>query len=414
MAEDKKKCRKNEKINNKEIYLDNNATTKISDEILLVALPYLKNEYGNASITRYRKGQSAACAINSARNTIERCLNCHNVGNIYFTSSGSESNNWAIKGVMLNHYRRTGVKGHIITSEIEHSSVLNSCKYLESLGFEVSYIGVDRGGFVNPKDIENAIKDNTVIISIMMANNEIGTIQPISEISRIAHKHNVIFHTDAVQALGHMDIDIEKKCYNVDLMSFSAHKIHGMKGVGALYINNEIKYKIDSLIHGGQQEFGLRASTENVAGIVSFGMAVSEICKDLFNNMCDIREKRNKLVRLVSKNIVNYKINGYYDVTEYLYDKRLCNNVNISFDGVSGENLMYILDMKNIFVSTGSACDSKSIKPSHVLKAIGLSDTEADEAIRISISKYTTDEDIKIFVERLTECVSLLRGYKKI
>ena len=376
----------------KQIYLDNAATTKPLPEVVDAMKDYLYENYGNPS-SLYDIGQINKQAIENARQKVARLLGVSSE-EILFTSGGSESDNWALKGILMPG-------DHIITTKIEHHAILNACKWLEDQGVEVTYLDVNKYGFVNPEDVENAIKDNTFLVSIMYANNEIGAIQPIRQIGEIVKKNNIIFHVDAVQAFGHVPIDVDE-C-RIDLLSCSSHKIYGPKGVGALFVRDTVK--IDPLIHGGGQEFGIRGGTENVLGIVGFG-AAAEIT---YWNMGINAEKEKLITTLLLQRIQDripyVKLNG-----PSLEINRLPNNLNISIDGIRGEELMMLLNVRNIFVSTGSACNSSNGNPSHVLKAIGLSDEEANSSIRITVSPDIDENDISYIVDSMAECVERLRS----
>lgn len=376
----------------KQIYLDNAATTKPLSEVIDAMKDYLYENYGNPS-SLYDIGQINKQAIENARQKVARLLGVSSE-EILFTSGGSESDNWALKGILMPG-------DHIITTKIEHHAILNACKWLEDQGVEVTYLDVNKYGFVNPEDVENAIKDNTFLVSIMYANNEIGTIQPIRQIGEIVRKNNIIFHVDAVQAFGHVPVDVDECC--IDLLSCSSHKIYGPKGVGALFVRDTVK--IDPLIHGGGQEFGIRGGTENVLGIVGFG-AAAEIA---YWNMGINAEKEKLITTLllqrIQDRIPHVKLNG-----PSLEINRLPNNLNISIDGIRGEELMMLLNVRNIFVSTGSACNSSNGNPSHVLKAIGLSDEEANSSIRITVSPDIDENDISYIVDSMAECVERLRS----
>lgn len=315
---------------------------------------------------------------------------------IYFTGSGCEADNWAIKGI-ADAYRAKG--NHIITSSIEHHAVLGACEFLEKHGYEVTYLPVDETGRVNPQDVEAAVTDKTILISIMTANNEIGTIQPIAEISKIAKAHKIIFHTDAVQAIGHMPINVGD--LGVDMLSMSAHKFHGPKGVGVLYIRNGIR--ISNLIHGGGQERGKRAATENVAGMAGIAKAIEIANEQLEENMAEMTRKRDRLIDGIYEKIPYCRLNGPTGAD------RLCNNVNFSFKYIEGESILMLLDMKGIAASSGSACASGSLDPSHVLLAIGLPHEIAHGSLRLSVGDDTTDEDIDYVLEVLPPIVERLR-----
>lgn len=384
-------------ISLKRVYLDNNATTKMSAHAIDAMLPYFTDIWGNASSIFYETGQRAENALAHLRESVANNLGAANANEIYFTASGCEADNWAIKGIATAH-RRKG--NHIITTKIEHHAVLEACAFLEKNGFEVTYLDVDSEGFVTPEQVENAIKDNTILVSIMTANNEIGTIMPIKEIAAVTKKHNVIFHTDAVQAIGHMRINVQE--LGVDMLSISAHKFHGPKGVGALYIRNGIR--IDNLIHGGGQERGKRAATENVAGIAGLAAALEESVKNLDKNVAHMRRMRDILMNGLLDRIEYVKLNGPTD------DRRLCNNVNISYEFVEGESILMRLNMKGIEASSGSACASGSLDPSHVLLAIGVPHEIAHGSIRFSVSAETTDEEIDYVLDVMPGIISGLRS----
>ena len=377
----------------KNVYLDNSATTKTDEEVVKAMLPYLSENYGNPS-SIYSIGQTARKAVEESRETVASILNC-SPNEIYFTSGGSESDNTIIKGIAYS-YKNKG--NHIITSKIEHPAVLETCKQLEKEGFEVSYINVDANGIVDLKELEEAITPSTILISIMFANNEIGTIEPIKEIGQIAKSHGVIFHTDAVQAVGSINIDVQDM--NIDSLSLSAHKFYGPKGVGALYVRKGVKFT--KYINGGHQEKNKRAGTENVAGIVGLAKALEISHKDMEKHNKQIKELRDYYVQEVKQKIPYIKINGDLE-------KRLPGNSNISFRFIEGESLLLNLDLKGICASSGSACTSGSLDPSHVLLAIGLPHEIAHGSLRISIGKYNTKEEIEYTVSCLTEIVQRLR-----
>ncbi len=380
---------------NKRVYLDNNATTYMKKEVLDAMLPYYTEHFGNASSKFYEVGRVAESAVLGFRETVAKAIGAK-TNEIYFTGSGCEADNWAIKGI-ADAYKAKG--NHIITSSIEHHAILNACEFMEKNGYQVTYLPVDEFGRVNPEDVENAITDKTILISIMTANNEIGTIEPIAEISKIAKAHKVLFHTDAVQAIGHMKIDVNE--LGVDLLSMSAHKFHGPKGVGALYIRNGVK--ISNLIHGGGQERGKRAATENVAGMAGIAKAIELATNDLDKNIAEITLKREKLIKGIYEKIPYCRLNGPTD------DDRLCNNVNFSFKYIEGESILMMLDMKGIAASSGSACASGSLDPSHVLLAIGLPHEIAHGSLRLSVGDDTTDEDIDYVLEVLPPIIERLR-----
>ncbi len=377
----------------KTIYLDHAATTYVKPEVFDAMKPYFCEYFGNAS-SIYSIGRESKKAVEGAREKVAKAIGAQ-PREIYFTGSGSEADNWALKGI-AEAYKKKG--NHIITSLIEHPAIINTCKYLEREGFEVTYLPVDEDGLVALEDVRNSIKDSTILISIMFANNEIGTIQPIQEIGAIAREKGVLFHTDAVQAVGNIPIDVEK--LNVDLLSLSAHKFYGPKGIGALYIKKGVK--IASLIHGGQQERGKRASTENIPSIVGLGKAIelaTENMEEYNNKLISLREKT--IEGLMAK-VPYIKLNGHRT-------QRLPGNVNISFQFIEGESLLLMLDMKGICGSSGSACSSGSLDPSHVLLAIGLSHEIAHGSLRLSFGDENTEEDVELLLEEIPKVVSKLR-----
>lgn len=375
------------------IYLDNNATTKTDDEVVKAMLPYLSDNYGNPS-SIYRIGRDNKKAIEDSREKVARLLNC-DPNEIYFTSGGSESDNTAIRGIAYS-YKNKG--NHIITSKIEHPAVLETCKQLEKEGFEVTYINVDENGIVNIEELNKAIKPTTILITIMFANNEIGTIEPIKEIGEIAKENNIIFHTDAVQAIGSIKIDVRE--LNIDSLSLSAHKFYGPKGIGVLYVRKGIKF--NKFINGGHQERNKRAGTENVPGIVGLAKAMELAYENLEEHNEKIKKLRDYYVEQIKEKIPYIKINGDME-------KRLPGNSNISFRFIEGEGLLLNLDLKGICASSGSACTSGALDPSHVLLAIGLPHEIAHGSLRISIGKYNTKEEIDYVVESLVEIVGRLR-----
>lgn len=375
------------------VYLDNSATTKTDEVVIKEMLPYLTENYGNPS-SIYKIGRENKKAVEEAREKVSKVLNCE-PSEIYFTAGGSESDNTAIRGIAYS-YKNKG--NHIITSKIEHPAVLETCKQLEKEGFEVSYIGVNEKGILNIDELKNAIKPTTTLISIMFANNEIGTIEPIKEIGQIAKENGILFHTDAVQAVGSVKIDVKEM--NIDSLSMSAHKFYGPKGIGVLYVRKGIRF--NKFINGGHQERNKRAGTENVAGIVGLGKAIEIAYEDLDEHNKKIKELRDYYVEQVKEKIPYIKING--DMEE-----RLPGNSNISFRFIEGEGLLLNLDLKGICASSGSACTSGSLDPSHVLLAIGLPHEIVHGSLRISIGKYNTKEDIDYLVENLVEIVNRLR-----
>ena len=375
------------------IYFDNAATTKLNDEVLKEMMPYLKNMYGNASAI-YELGRESRKAVEDAREKVAKVLNCE-VGEVYFTSCGSESDNTAIKGIA----RANKEKGnHIITSKIEHPAVIETCEQLKKEGFEITYIGVDEKGVVDLEEIKRAIKPTTILISIMFANNEIGTVEPIKEIGKIAKEHEIVFHTDAVQAAGNVKIDV--KDMNIDSLSLSGHKFYGPKGVGVLYVKKGIDFQ--NFINGGHQEKNKRAGTENVAGIVGIGKAIELAYQNLDEHNKEITELRDYFINQIITKIPNVKING--DMVN-----RLPGNANISFEGVDAEGLLLNLDLKKICASSGSACSAGSLEPSRVLLAIGLEKEIAKSSLRVTIGKYNTKKEVDYLIESLEEIVARLR-----
>lgn len=377
----------------KTIYLDNNATTQTDEEVLKAMLPYFVENYGNPS-SIYKIGRENRKAVEEARKKVATALNCE-PDEIYFTSGGSEADNTAIRGIAYQ-YQKKG--NHIITSKIEHPAVLETCKQLEKEGFEVTYVGVKENGILDLEELKSAIKATTILISVMFANNEIGTIQPIQEIGEIAQKHHIFFHTDAVQAVGSVSIDV--KALHIDALSLSAHKFYGPKGIGALYMKKGIQF--GKLINGGHQEKNKRAGTENVPGIVGLGKAIELAYENLEEHNKTIQALRDYYVAQVEEKIPYIHINGDRK-------KRLPGNNNISFRFIEGEGLLLNLDLKGICASSGSACTSGSLDPSHVLLAIGLPHEIAHGSLRISIGKYNTKEEIDYVVENLVEIVGRLR-----
>lgn len=375
------------------VYADNAATTPVSQHVLDAMLPYYKECYANPS-SIYRISRECKRQIENAREDIAKCINAK-PSEIFFTSGGSEADNWAIKGVAFEQ-KKLG-KNHIITSKIEHHAVLHTVNELEKQGFEVTYLDVSSDGIIDLNELESSIKDTTALVSIMYANNEIGTIQPIEEIGRICKKNNIVFHTDAVQAIGNVHIDVQKQ--NIDLLSLTAHKIHGPKGVGALYIKKGIK--VHNLLDGGAQERGRRAGTENVAGIIGLKTAIEDACSTIDKRVEYLTKLRDKLIDGVLK-IERSRLNGDRI-------KRLPGNANFCFEGIEGESLLLMLDMKGICASSGSACTSGSLDPSHVLLAIGLPHEIAHGSLRISLSDQNTPEDVDYILSVLPEIVGRLR-----
>ena len=374
-------------------YFDNAATTNIKQEVLDEMLPYLKDEFGNPS-SLYSIGRNVKRAIEKARKQVAKLINCE-PKEIYFTSCGSESDNTAIKGI-AKAYRKKG--NHIITSKIEHPAVLHTCQALEKQGFRVTYLDVTEQGIVNIEQLRKSISIDTILISIMAANNEIGTIQPIEEIAKIAKMYNIIFHTDAVQACGNMYIDVKKM--GIDALSLSGHKINAPKGIGALYVKSGIEF--EKFIDGGHQENNKRAGTENVTQIVGLGKACEIARENLDNHMKYLQELRDYYINEVESRIPNVKLNGDRKM-------RLPGNANFSFKGVSGETLLLKLDEREMCASTGSACSSGSPEPSHVLIAIGLSKEDANSSLRTTFGEINTKEDVKELADSLVEIVEDLR-----
>ncbi len=370
-------------------YFDHAATTPVREEVIKEMIPYFGIEYGNASVM-YSLGRNAKKALNAARRKVADAINC-NPNEIYFTSCGSESDNLAIKGFA---YANKNKGNHIITSKIEHHAVLDTCKTLERQGYQVTYLNVDRNGFVDLNELSNVICKNTILITIMFANNEIGTIQPIEQIGKIAKENNITFHTDAVQAIGNLKIDVKK--LNIDMLSLSGHKFYAPKGVGALYVKHGIEF--EKIQDGGEQEKNKRAGTENVAEIVGLGKAIELINNELEDYNRKQRELRDYYITEVEKNIPNIKINGDLE-------KRLSGNANISFRGVNASELLFKLDEYGICASAGSACSTSNPMPSHVLTAIGLDQELANSTLRVSVGRDNTIEDMKHLVDKLKEII---------
>ncbi len=376
------------------IYLDNAATTPTKPEVVEAMMPYFTESFGNPSAV-YGFASRNKAAITEARETIGKALGTQKE-NIYFTGGGSEADNWALIAT-AEAYKEKG--NHIITTKIEHHAILHTTEYLQQRGFEVTYLDVDEDGMVKLDDLKNAIRPTTILISIMFANNEIGTIQPIGEIGKIAKEHGVLFHTDAVQAFGQVPISVDE--LNIDMLSASGHKLNGPKGIGFLYIRKGVK--IRSLIHGGAQERKRRAGTENVPAIVGFGKAVEIACATMKERTEKEMVLRDRLIHRILKEIPYVRLNGHPE-------KRLPNNVNCSFRFVEGESLLIMLDMKGICASSGSACTSGSLDPSHVLLAIGLPHEIAHGSLRMTLNEDVTEEEIDFVVENLKEIVSKLRA----
>ena len=377
------------------IYLDNAATTAMKPEVFEAMKPYFMENYGNPSSV-YRFAGTAKKAVEDAREEIAKALNAKSSGEIYFTAGGSEADNWAIKAA-AESFRDKG--RHIITTKIEHHAVLHTAEWLERNGYEVTYLDVDEDGLISLEELEQAIRPDTILMSIMFANNEIGTIEPVKEIGLIAGKHGVLFHTDEVQAFGHVPIDVQEM--NIDMLSASAHKLHGPKGIGFLYLRNGIK--MGALIHGGAQERSRRAGTHNVSGIAGFAEATRLAMANMEANAKKETEIRDYLISRIENEIPYVKVNGHRE-------KRLPNNVNVCFRFIEGESLLILLDQKGICASSGSACTSGSLDPSHVLLAIGLIHEIAHGSLRLSLSEETTKEEADYVVDNLKTIVEKLRS----
>ena len=383
----------------KKLYLDNAATTRVKKEVVEEMRQYFEEFYGNPSSSLYELGRKSKEAIENSRKQVADFLNADEK-EIYFTAGGSESDNWAIKGVAFANKNKGN---HIITTKIEHHAVLHTCEYLEKFGFETTYLDVDKYGMIDLEQLKEAIRPETILISVMFANNEIGTIQPIEQIGEIAKEHQILFHTDAVQALGSVQIDVKKQ--HIDLMSMSAHKLGGPKGVGGMFIRKGVK--IDNFIHGGGQERGRRAGTEGVQNIVGFGKAV-ELARNDFNKHIErLTELRNRLIEGIKENIPDVVLNGHPTM-------RLPNNVNFSYKYVEGESILLLLDMEGISASSGSACTSGSLDPSHVLLATGLDHGTAHGSIRFTVSEEVTEEDVDFTIETMKRIISRLRAMSPI
>ncbi len=376
------------------VYLDNAATTFVKSSVLNKMMPYFQEKFGNASSTYTTPGQSAREGLVEARETVAKAIGA-DAKEIFFTSGGSEADNWALKGVMLKNKDKGN---HIITTTVEHHAILHTCEFLEKQGYKVTYLPVDEFGMVHAEDVEKAITDQTVLVSVMFANNEIGTINPIKQIGEVCRRKGVLFHTDAVQATGAVPIDV--KDMNIDLLSMSSHKFHGPKGVGALYIRKGVK--IENLIHGGAQELGRRATTENVAGIVGMAAALSEAVENMETKTKHIKALRDKLIKEILERVPYTRLNGHPT-------DRLPNNTSFCFKYIEGESLLLSLDIMGFVVSSGSACTSGSLDPSHVLLAIGLPHEIAHGSMRASLSEFTTEEEIDAFIEAVPKIVQRLR-----
>ncbi len=378
----------------KNVYMDYSATTYVKPEVLEEMLPYFTEKFGNPS-SFYGISRETKRAIDKAREQIAEALNCL-LDEVYFTGGGSEADNWAIKGIASAHKNKGN---HIITTKIEHHAVLHTCEYLEKNGFDVTYLDVDEEGFIKLDDLRNAITDKTILVSIMFANNEIGTIQPIKEIGEICREKKVFFHTDAVRAVGNVPVDVKEM--NIDMLSLAGHKIYGPKGIGVLYIKKGIK--IDNLIHGGAQEKNRRAGTENIASIVGLGKALELATNNLEEHMKRLTALREKLIAGLLE-IPYTKLNGPRG------DKRLPGNVNVCFRFIEGESILLSLDFKGVCASSGSACTSSSLDPSHVLLAIGLPHEIAHGSLRLSMGEGSTEEDVDYVLEVVPPIIERLRN----
>lgn len=375
------------------VYMDNAATTKLSPDVLNAMMPYLTDIYGNASSV-HAFGREAREGVEHARNQVAAAINA-SPDEIFFTAGGTESDNMAIKGVAHKHAKKGK---HIITTAIEHHAVLHTCEALEKEGYEVTYLPVDEDGLISVEQVKAAMRDDTLLVTVMFANNEVGTIEPIAEIGALCRERNVLFHTDAVQAVCHVPIDV--KVMNIDLMSISAHKFHGPKGIGALYCRKGIV--LEPVIVGGAQERKRRAGTENVAGIVGLGAAIERAHKNMSADMARVSALRDKLISGILKNIPHVKLNGHPT-------QRLPQNVNFSIRYIEGESILLMLDINGIAASSGSACTSGSLDPSHVLLAMGIPHEIAHGSLRLTLSDMTTDEEVDYVLETLTKIVKHLR-----
>jgi cysteine desulfurase len=374
--------------------MDYAATTYVKPEVLKEMMPYFTEKFGNPS-SFYGISRETKLAIDKARGQVAKALNC-DMNEVYFTGGGSESDNWAIKGIASAHKNKGN---HIITTKIEHHAILHTCEYLEKQGFEVTYLNVDEEGFINLKELEEAITDKTILVSIMFANNEIGTIQPIKEIGALCREKKVLFHTDAVQAIGSVPVDV--KDMNIDLLSLAGHKIYGPKGIGALYIRKGIK--IDNLIHGGGQERARRAGTENIASIVGIGKAIELATENLEENAEKLSKLRDYLIEGLLK-IPYSRLNGPKG------SKRLPGNTNVGFEFIEGESILLSLDFEGVCASSGSACTSGSLDPSHVLIAIGLPHEKAHGSLRLTLGAGSTKEEVDYVLEVLPPIIERLRN----
>lgn len=377
------------------VYLDNSATTALDKEVLDAMTPYFTETFGNAS-SLHSFGRKAQGAVDEARQKIAECLNARR-DEIFFTSGGTESDNWALRGV-AHTYAKQGK--HIVTTVIEHPAIMETCRQLEKEGYEVTYVKVGQDGRVSLDDIKNAVREDTILVSVMFANNEMGAIQPIEEIGAFCREEGILFHTDAVQAAGTIKIDVKK--LNIDMLSLSAHKFHGPKGMGVLYIRKGVR--IERLINGGHQESGMRAGTTNTAGIIGTAKALEIALRDMEKNNAHIKELRDYFISRVEKEIPYCKLNGGRE-------HRLVNNANFSFDFIEGESILMNLDINGIAVSSGSACSSGSLEPSYVILSLGAKMEEAHSSIRFSLGKDNTKEEIDYVADKLKETVERLRSW---
>ena len=379
----------------KTTYMDYSATTYVKPEVLDAMMPFFTEKFGNPS-SFYGISRETKMAVDNARAQVAKAINC-DPNEVYFTGGGSEADNWAIKGIATAHMKKGN---HIITTKIEHHAVLHTCEFLEKFGFEVTYLDVNEEGFIDLKQLESAITDKTILVSIMFANNEIGTIQPIREIGAICREKKVLFHTDAVQAIGSVPVDVKEM--NIDLLSLAGHKLYGPKGIGALYIRKGVR--IDNLIHGGGQERGRRAGTENIPGVVGLGKAIEIATENIEENRARLTVLRDKLIDGVLERIPYARLNGPRG------DKRLPGNSNISFEFIEGESILLSLDFEGICASSGSACTSGSLDPSHVLLAIGLPHEKAHGSLRTTLGAASTEEDVKKLLNELPPIIERLRN----
>ena len=375
------------------MYMDHAATTYAAPEVVEAMLPYFSEKFGNPSSV-YGIGQENKAAVDEARAKVAAAINAE-PNEIYFTAGGTESDNWVLKGVAFANIRKGK---HIITTAVEHHAILHAAEWLQSQGFEVTYLPVDQYGMVSPADVEKAIRPDTILISVMYANNEVGTIQPIAEIGAIARAHGIYFHTDAVQAVGHVPIDV--KAEHIDMLSLSGHKFYGPKGIGVLYIRRGVR--IQNLLHGGAQESRHRAGTENVAGIVGLGAAIERAVAAMPEESARLTAMRDHMIRELLK-IPASHLNGHPT-------QRLPNNVNITFEYIEGEGILLLLNMFGICASTGSACNSASLEPSHVLTAMGVPHEIAHGSVRLTLGERNTEEDVSYVLEKLPEVVRKLRS----